>query len=87
MNYLHRAREAGLIQETDDAHLLQWFDWMGVQRHLKATGIFARLNYRDGKPGYLNDIPRTMGYVSDVASRYPALQEFNRFLQEIAPKN
>ena len=48
---------------------------MGVQRHLKAAGIFARLNHRDGKPGYLDDIPRTLGYVTDVCSRYEALAE------------
>jgi len=85
LSYLHRAREAGLHNETDEVQLLRWFDWMGVQRHLKATGIFARLNYRDGKPGYLNDIPRTMSYVQDVAGRYQALQEFNAFLQQVLP--
>jgi hypothetical protein len=53
---------------------------MGVQRHLKATGIFARLNHRDGKPGYLQDIPRTLSYVVDVSSRYQELQPLNDFL-------
>ena len=84
--YLQSARQAGLVDEADDSRLLRWFDWMGVQRHLKATGIFARLNYRDGKPGYLNDIPRTMAYVRDVASRYDALQAFHQFLQDIPPE-
>jgi hypothetical protein len=51
-----------------------------VQRHLKATGIFARLNHRDGKPGYLQDIPRTLSYVVDVSSRYQELQPLNDFL-------
>jgi aminoglycoside/choline kinase family phosphotransferase len=46
---------------------------MGVQRHLKAIGIFARLNLRDGKPGYLRDIPRTLGYVLEATDRYPEL--------------
>jgi aminoglycoside/choline kinase family phosphotransferase len=46
---------------------------MGVQRHLKASGIFARLNVRDGKPGYLPDIPRTLGYVVEVAPVYQEL--------------
>ncbi len=46
---------------------------MGVQRHLKAAGIFARLNHRDGKPGYLADIPRTLGYVVEVGRRRPGL--------------
>jgi aminoglycoside/choline kinase family phosphotransferase len=55
---------------------------MGVQRHLKATGIFARLNHRDGKPGYLQDVPRTLSYVVDVTSRYQELQPLNDFLNE-----
>jgi len=56
--------------------LKQWFDLTGVQRHVKASGIFARLNHRDGKAGYLNDIPRTLQYIVDVAGRYPALSGF-----------
>ena len=52
---------------------MRWFDLMGVQRHLKAIGIFSRLNHRDGKPGYLGDIPRTMNYVIDVTARYSEL--------------
>ncbi len=55
---------------------VQEFDCMGVQRHLKAAGIFARLFHRDGKDGYLADIPQTLGYIADVAGRYPALQVF-----------
>jgi aminoglycoside/choline kinase family phosphotransferase len=54
--------------------LHRWFDLMGVQRHLKAIGIFARLRHRDGKPGYLEHIPRTLGYVQAVLGRYPALR-------------
>jgi aminoglycoside/choline kinase family phosphotransferase len=55
---------------------LHWFDLMGVQRHLKAIGIFARLWHRDGKRGYLDDIPRTLGYVRAVLPNYPALRGF-----------
>jgi aminoglycoside/choline kinase family phosphotransferase len=54
--------------------LHRWFDLMGVQRHLKAIGIFARLWHRDGKPGYLVHIPRTLGYVQAAAARYAALR-------------
>lgn len=61
---------------------LRAFHLMGVQRHLKAAGIFARLNHRDGKPGYLPDVPRTLGYVVDVAARYPELAFLDRFLAE-----
>ncbi|WP_455211528.1 aminoglycoside phosphotransferase family protein [Kaarinaea lacus] len=82
LSYLQQAADAGVIKERDEAQLLQWFDWMGVQRHLKATGIFARLNHRDGKPGYLQDIPRTLSYVVDVCSRYKELQALNDFLHQ-----
>ena len=47
---------------------------MGIQRHLKASGIFCRLNYRDHKPGYLNDIPRTLAYIEQIAQSYKELQ-------------
>ena len=50
---------------------MKWFDLMGIQRHLKATGIFSRLNCRDNKPNYLKDIPRTLNYVRAVAGNYP----------------
>ena len=60
---------------------------MGIQRHLKAIGIFARLNIRDGKPGYLQDIPRTLGYVVAVSRRYPELRALNDLLREtIVPR-
>ena len=81
--YLHRCQVAGFVPQTDDSELLRWFDWMGVQRHLKATGIFARLNHRDGKPGYLNDIPRTLGYVKEVAGRYDELQALHSLLNNL----
>ena len=55
---------------------------MGVQRHLKAAGIFARLNHRDGKPGYLGDIPRTLGYVVEAGAQYPASDELAGFVAE-----
>jgi hypothetical protein len=56
---------------------------MGVQRHLKAAGIFARLLHRDGKPGYLADIPRTLGYVLEVSSRHPELRSLHGLLMEL----
>ncbi len=76
-----RAKER--IHDIGIESFMSWFDLMGVQRHLKATGIFARLNYRDGKEGYLKDIPRTMGYVKEVASRYPQLEPFRQFIGEL----
>ncbi len=83
LGYRDRAVEQGIIDHVDDATFLRWFDLMGVQRHLKATGIFARLNHRDGKPGYLNDIPRTLGYVREVAGRYSELEGLKGILNKI----
>lgn len=79
----HRARLRALgMSGLDNAdQFLRWFDLMGVQRHLKATGIFARLCLRDGKPGYLRDIPRTLGYVLEVASRYSELANLHNLLR------
>jgi len=57
-----------------------WFDLMGLQRHLKAAGIFARLSLRDGKHGYLDDIPRTVDYLVRVSQGYSSLKEFHTFL-------
>lgn len=61
----------------------RWFDLMGVQRHLKAIGIFARLNHRDGKPGYLDDIPRTLAYVIDCCQHYDELHDMAELLQQL----
>lgn len=60
----------GLLREVDDAHFLRWFDWMGLQRHLKVLGTFARLHLRDGKPGYLDDLPQVLDYVREVVQAY-----------------
>jgi aminoglycoside/choline kinase family phosphotransferase len=58
---------------VDEALFQRYFDLMGVQRQLKAAGIFARLNHRDGKPGYMADIPRTLGYILELENPYPEL--------------
>ncbi|MGR3969568.1 phosphotransferase [Shewanella sp. 1180_01] len=57
-----------------------WFDLMGLQRHIKAVGIFARLNYRDSKPAYMADIPLTLTYIVDIAMQYPELVPFAHWL-------
>ena len=86
LSYHDIAIEHGILRGPQEERFLRWFDLMGVQRHLKASGIFARLNHRDGKPGYLNDIPRTLGYVFEVCGRYPELQPFLHLLEEhVAP--
>src|SRR5690348_784700 len=70
-------RNAGLLDERVDARLWQrWFDLMGLQRHIKVLGIFCRLWYRDGKRGYLNDLPRVWQYVRSVGAQHPELADF-----------
>jgi aminoglycoside/choline kinase family phosphotransferase len=70
------------LSGADDTEFLRWFDLIGVQRHVKVLGVFARLWYRDGKAGYLRDLPLTLEYVRDTCTRYPELGEFGGFLEE-----
>ncbi|AOY89786.1 aminoglycoside phosphotransferase [Marinobacter salinus] len=70
------------LHRADKETFRQWFELMGMQRHLKAAGIFARLALRDGKHGYLNDIPRTVGYLLTASSRQPALRHFHEWLSD-----
>lgn len=73
--YRQRARQQGILNEdVDSKRFIEWFDWMGVQRHLKAVGIFGRLCHRDGKSYFLDDVPRVLRYVQDVCAQYPPLQ-------------
>ncbi|NJD05004.1 MAG: aminoglycoside phosphotransferase [Methylococcaceae bacterium] len=81
-DYHRQAGELGLTGGAGLDQFRRWFDLMGMQRHLKAIGIFARLKLRDGKSGYLRDIPRTLGYLRDTAGRYPEFTEFCRFLDD-----
>ncbi|MEN8168295.1 MAG: phosphotransferase [Pseudomonadota bacterium] len=81
MGYFELALQSGVLRKEHEEQFLRWFDLMGVQRHLKASGIFARLNRRDGKPGYLQDIPRTLGYIEAVAEAYAELKGLNELLQ------
>ncbi|MDP6199059.1 MAG: phosphotransferase, partial [Porticoccaceae bacterium] len=70
----------------DDKTFLRWFDLMGLQRHIKVMGIFARLALRDGKEGYLKDLPLVIDYSLEVASQYPETQAFlHWFQQRISP--
>ncbi|MDX1633571.1 MAG: phosphotransferase [Marinobacter sp.] len=79
--YRQRSAEAGL-HRVDAASFRQWFELMGMQRHLKAAGIFARLSIRDGKTRYLADIPRTVAYLVTASARQPALRYFHDWLVE-----
>ena len=73
LGYHELAVQSGILQHQDEQTFLRWFDLMGVQRHLKVLGIFARLNYRDGKAAYLDDLPLVLAYIIDVCRRYPEL--------------
>ena len=68
--------------DVDDATFMKWFDFMGLQRHIKILGIFARLAFRDGKTGYLNDIPLTRKYVLESAKKYEETQAFAKWLED-----
>ncbi len=81
--YWERARRCGLPLSADFKTFYETFEWMGLQRHLKVLGIFARIHYRDGKQGYLSDTPRFINYVRTVAMRYRNLTPLLRLLDEI----
>ncbi len=85
-DYRQRLLAAGAPAGEDGAQFLRWFDMIGLQRHIKVLGIFARLFYRDGKPGYLADLPLTLDYVLDTAARYPQLGRFGSWARtRLAP--
>lgn len=100
LGYLDLALQSGILKEADlvapevvegriramEQRFLRWFDLMGVQRHLKVAGIFARLHHRDGKARYLDDLPLTLEYLTSVAARYPELEGLYALLSEkVAP--
>lgn len=80
IRYWEAARRAGLPVHGDFADFYRDFEWMGVQRHIKVLGIFARLFHRDGKDGYLKDMPLVMHYLRRACERYPGLHPFLRLL-------
>jgi aminoglycoside/choline kinase family phosphotransferase len=71
---------------ADDAEFIKWFDFMGLQRHIKVLGVFSRLHLRDGKEGYLKDIPLTLSYVLDTAKRYEETKALGKLLEELTSK-
>lgn len=82
-----RLQAANLISTDSDRDCFRrWFDLIGLQRHIKVLGIFCRLHYRDGKPGYLADLPRVVDYVIEVAERYPELADFAALLSHCTGK-
>lgn len=85
-DYLARSSTPAESPVYDRSLFLEWFDLMGVQRHLKVLGIFARLNYRDGKQQYLDDLPRVLEYLLETSAVYPSLAPLNKLLLELHPR-
>ncbi len=83
VRYWEKAKRAALPVMADFPEFWRAFEWMGLQRHLKVLGIFARIRHRDGKPKYLEDAPRFIGYARAVATRYRELAPLARLLDEI----
>ncbi|MEO8003380.1 MAG: phosphotransferase [Betaproteobacteria bacterium] len=83
IRYWERARRAKLPVNADFGEFYRDFEWMGLQRHLKVLGIFARICHRDGKPHYVKDTPRFLNYVRAVAGRYASLTPLLRLLDQL----
>ena len=81
--YWEKAKRARLPVDADFGSFYRDFEWMGLQRHLKVLGIFARIHYRDGKSGYLQDTPRFLRYAHDVCERYRELTPLARLLDRL----
>src|SRR4051794_27365166 len=86
VRYWQKAKRAGLPVHPDVDAFYRDFEFMALQRHLKVLGIFARLNYRDGKPGYLGDLPVVLDYVRKTANRYRELKPLVRLLDALENK-
>ena len=82
LQYANLAQTGGIINEFQGEEFLLCLDMMGLQRHLKAIGIFSRLYLRDGKTAYLADIPRTLDYIKEVLSDYPELYSMGKWFEE-----
>jgi N-acetylmuramate 1-kinase len=78
--YRDSLQAAGFPLNATEGQFIRWFDLMGLQRHIKVLGIFARLFYRDGKSQYLRDLPRVLDYARDTASSYPETERFAEFI-------
>ena len=86
IRYWEAARRARLPVTTDFAEFHRDCEWMGLQRHLKVLGIFARIRHRDGKAGYVEDTPRFLAYVRPVAERYREFAPLARLLDRLAQR-
>ena len=87
VRYWETARKLGLPVRAEFSDFFRDFEWMGVQRHLKVLGIFARLHHRDGKDGYLADMPLVMDYLRRACKRYRELGPLLKLLNRIDPED
>jgi aminoglycoside/choline kinase family phosphotransferase len=83
LDYWQKATGLGLALQATFEEFLRASDLMGVQRHLKVIGIFARICHRDGKPKYLSDVPRFFTYINEVIARRAELDELRQFLASL----
>ncbi|MEN8174950.1 MAG: phosphotransferase, partial [Pseudomonadota bacterium] len=84
--FFQLAVQSAVLRDSDEARFQRWFDLMGVQRHVKVAGIFARLYRRDAKVEYLKDIPLVLDYIRDMVPRYAELEGLGRLISErVAP--
>ena len=87
LDYYRHAQQLGLCPVQDEDVFLRWFDWMGLQRHLKVLGNFSRLALRDGRPQYLADMPLVLRYINEVLEQYPEFSDVKAWFQrELAPR-
>ena len=86
IRYWEKARKAELPVARDFSDFYRDFEWMGVQRHIKILGIFARLCYRDGKNNYLRDMPMVINYLQKTCERYRELNFLLELLDELENK-
>jgi hypothetical protein len=86
IRHWEKARKAGLPVRQDFGEFYRDYEWMGVQRHIKVLGIFARLYHRDGKDGYLKDMPLVMDYLRRACERYIGLKPLLNLLDELEPQ-
>lgn len=82
VSYYYNKLESSHSLSFSLPQFMHWFDWTGLQRHLKCLGIFSRLAYRDNKKGYLEDIPRVLNYVLNITKQYDELQWLHAFLRQ-----
>ena len=87
VRYWERARKLDLPVQSDFGQFYRDFEWMGLQRHLKVLGIFARIHYRDGKAGYLDDTPRFVAYARAVAERYSEFSALAKLFDQLEQRS